>query len=193
MRVSRSATPVLPATPLALAATMPAGVALERATVETPGAPLGTAELPDDPPGTCPVTGPPDPAFVPPAPYPAKPPGQQMFWFGTEKLWTWLPLDGRNMAVRPLQPYDSRVQTKNLLVAKRLLLGSRSQAGTDRSGEAIRHSGSFLLDSAGHQRAHRIPEVIHARGCRHPNANGCWEITGRYKGYELTFVVWVAQ
>jgi hypothetical protein len=36
----------------------------------------------------CPVTLPPDPPFVPPAPYSAQPTGG--FWYGTPRLWTLL-------------------------------------------------------------------------------------------------------
>ena len=40
----------------------------------------------------CPVTRPPNPAFTPPAPYPAPPADE--FWYGTTALWTRLPDDG---------------------------------------------------------------------------------------------------
>jgi len=41
----------------------------------------------DDPPASCRVTTPSDPAFVPPAPYPGKG-ANGNFYFGTAKLWT---------------------------------------------------------------------------------------------------------
>jgi len=44
-------------------------------------------------PNTCPVTKPADESFVPPQPYPAKPSVGQ-FWFGTDRLWTALPVTG---------------------------------------------------------------------------------------------------
>lgn len=42
---------------------------------------------------TCPVTVPPDPAFVPPAPFPASL-HAGTFWYGTRELWTLLPTNG---------------------------------------------------------------------------------------------------
>src|SRR5690242_3754865 len=44
-------------------------------------------------PETCSVTKPADRPFVPPAPYPAKP-SRGQFWFGTDGLWTSLPVIG---------------------------------------------------------------------------------------------------
>ena len=45
-------------------------------------------------PETCPVTKPYQTSlFVPPAPYPAKA-GNGRFWFGTDRLWTGLPVNG---------------------------------------------------------------------------------------------------
>jgi hypothetical protein len=44
---------------------------------------------------TCPITIPPQPVFVPPAPYPAEaPPLYQSVWYGTAELWTMLDTDG---------------------------------------------------------------------------------------------------
>jgi len=42
---------------------------------------------------SCPVTKPADQHYIPPAPYAAKPSLDQ-FWFGTDKLWTALPVAG---------------------------------------------------------------------------------------------------
>ena len=44
-------------------------------------------------PSSCPVTKPTDRAFVPQAPHPAKPSGNQ-FWYGSDRLWTALPVSG---------------------------------------------------------------------------------------------------
>jgi hypothetical protein len=47
-------------------------------------------------PASCPTTRPPDPPFVPPAPYPPTPPSvvDDQFWYGTNQLWTALNTDG---------------------------------------------------------------------------------------------------
>ena len=42
----------------------------------------------------CPVTQPPEAAFVPPEPWPSQPPRENHFWFGDRGLWTSLPADG---------------------------------------------------------------------------------------------------
>lgn len=93
MPFSRSAAVMVLATLLALTCSAMVGITPERASVETPGTPMGTAEVPGSPPETCPVTRPPALTFVPPTPYPVKPPSQREFWFGTEKLWSMLPVD----------------------------------------------------------------------------------------------------
>jgi hypothetical protein len=48
------------------------------------------------PAASCPTTRPPDRPFVPPAPYPRRPPPLhgEVFWYGTARLWTWLEADG---------------------------------------------------------------------------------------------------
>jgi hypothetical protein len=43
----------------------------------------------------CVVTRPPEPTFVPFAPWPAQPPDADRFWFGANGLWAALPRDGR--------------------------------------------------------------------------------------------------
>jgi hypothetical protein len=50
------------------------------------------SEMPQVP-DTCPVTTPADQPFVPPPPYSAKV-GNGRFWFGTDRLWTNLPVNG---------------------------------------------------------------------------------------------------
>src|ERR1700722_8251082 len=45
-------------------------------------------------PESCPATKPSDQPFVPPSPYPARPHYKSSFWFGTDRLWTQLPVNG---------------------------------------------------------------------------------------------------
>ena len=52
-----------------------------------------TAATAGKPPETCPITQPPVKPFVPPSPYSASI-DPHYFWYGTEKLWTSLPVDG---------------------------------------------------------------------------------------------------
>lgn len=76
--------------PTATVISTPVSAATE---TSAPVVPTQTSELP---PASCPITRPPAIPFVPPAPYPPKPPpgyaGQ--FWYGTPELWTMLGSDG---------------------------------------------------------------------------------------------------
>jgi len=63
------------------------------------------------PPGACPVTGPPSPPFVPPSRYPATVgPG---LWFGTEKLWTYLAVDGTWRGCHITNPQTQHSETSS--------------------------------------------------------------------------------
>jgi hypothetical protein len=142
------------------------------------------------PPASCPITHPPGTPFVPPAPYPATPPSTYagQFWYGTADLWTmlrddgtWsdLPLGERGYGQKVFwwrEGYDMVAEPNPELTvsgkrldapAMPLVASSATNAAAD-LGEAM----LVLVE---------IPEP------------GCWEITGLYKGHELSFVVWVAQ
>jgi hypothetical protein len=142
------------------------------------------------PPVSCPVTQPPSQSFVPPSPYPSQT-SHDAFWYGTEKLWTRLPRNGRwnlghytpnDPAFRQKlfwwrQGYDWRSENppKLTVTGKRvdypalpLTTDEHSNAGwTDDADHAFMVTGLF------------IPTV------------GCWQVTGDYKGDKLTFVVLV--
>src|SRR5215472_6616761 len=59
-------------------------------------------------PKSCPITKPPSQPFVPPSPYPGDP-GEDRFWFGTEKLWTHLFVDGTWRGLRTNSGYGDKV------------------------------------------------------------------------------------
>lgn len=139
------------------------------------------------PPAICLVTRPPNPPFVPPSPYPAKF-GPDGFWFGTQKLWTWLPINGEWRGLRSYEPgglsyrqklfwfrqgYNSRTETQPaLVVTGRQLDASEPPLKSDTSNGFT--SYSFMVVGID------IPTL------------GCWEITGEYKGDKLSYVIWVA-
>src|SRR5919108_2216443 len=91
------------------AAVQPADVrALENPTSTILPEPSATAEVteaedvPQDPPASCPVTVPQDPAFIPPAPYDSL--GfEGEFWYGSNSLWTAVRQNGIWEAL-PLNP-----------------------------------------------------------------------------------------
>lgn len=193
MRLIRSATPIVLATLPAFLGSGMAGLTPERRAVMPPITPWATGELADHPlPTTCPVSRPPSRPFVPPAPYAAKPPGDRTFWFGTERLWTELPVDGIWPGLRHYSSttpgYRQKIfwwragyywledPTPSLTVKGRRLDGPAPPFVIPRATNGYREQDvkSFMLVGAD------IP------------THGCWEITGQFKGDKLTFVVWVA-
>src|SRR5713226_10586918 len=66
---------------------------------------------PDGVPDTSPVTKPSDQPFVPPFPKPAKPP-EDSFWFGTDRLWTQLPVNGTWRGLPHYTPNDPTFRQK---------------------------------------------------------------------------------
>ncbi len=151
-----------------------------------------TTEMPDEPPATCLATRPPARPFVPPSPYPAKPPGQGRFWFGTEKLWTALPAEGAWRGLPHYRPTDSSYRQKifwwrkgyhwradptpNLKVSGRRLDAPARPLAVSRATNGYREQDlkSFMVV-----------------GVDFPT-DGCWEVTGQFGDNSLTFVVWVA-
>lgn len=130
----------------------------------------------------CTVTRPPEPAFVPPAPWPIRPPETDRFWFGNADLWTSLPLDGnwRQLALGEKfwwwsQEFDVKEDsTPDLTVIARRLDGDAPNFQVSEATNGYHESINWAM-------------LI---GVELPSP-GCWEFTGQYKGQELSFVVWV--
>jgi hypothetical protein len=147
---------------------------------------------PENVPETCPVTKPYQTSlFIPPPPYAAKP-GNGRFWFGTDRLWTSLPLNGMlkglpvdTSSVRRAfseklfwwrQGYDGHTEPRpKLIVTGKRLDSPAPPLEISRPTTAIMgHSSAMLV------------------GVDFPTV-GCWQITGRYVDDELIFVIWVAR
>jgi hypothetical protein len=139
-------------------------------------------------PASCPTTRPPDPRFVPPAPFPPEPPSVEgdKFWYGTNQLWTWLNADGTWAMARDehglfdksfwwRQGYDWRTETTPTLrvTGRRLDTPATAVTVSDATNGFEESMGAFML-----------------LGLELPAA-GCWELTGHYHGWSLRFVVWV--
>ena len=136
---------------------------------------------------TCPVTRAPQPAFVPPAPYPSQPPPAYVgqFWYGTSDLWTMLEEDGAAWRGFPQggEGYSQKVfwwsasfhaQTESkphLTVTGRRLDGAAGPLGASAATNAVADFGEAMLVGV------TVPTI------------GCWEITGSYRGLALSFVV----
>jgi hypothetical protein len=142
---------------------------------------------------SCPVTQPPLMSFIPPSPYPTELPAGS-FWFGTENLWTNLPMDGTWKGLPHYRPADSAFRNKlfwwhegydwrtdnppNLTVTGRRLDAPAPPLATDE------HANAGWTNDQNH--------AFMVAGIFIPTP-GCWQITGDYKGDRLTFVVLVRQ
>ena len=150
----------------------------------------GTKKL-DSVPEMCPVTKPYQTSlFIPPPPY-ARKAGSGRFWFGTDRLWTSLPVDGmwklllvtshgHPTFVEKLfwwrQGYSALSEPRPKLTVTGKRLDSAAPAlEASRATNAIMEHGSAMLVGVG------FP------------TDGCWQITGHYEDDELTFIIWVAK
>lgn len=134
----------------------------------------------------CPLTIPPEPAFVPPEPYPAEPPDlYQRVWYGTTALWTMIDPEGEVWKNLPDEDGSftektfwwsdayppSEEPSPPITVTGRRLDGPGSlEAGGPAGGGLREDIGSFMLVGI------EIPA-------------GCWELTATYRGAELSYVV----
>jgi hypothetical protein len=151
------------------------------------GAARSVATRPNAAPASCPTTRPPDPPFVPPAPYRSTPPSVEgdKVWYGTNQLWTWLDADGTwemahdehglfDKSFWWRQGYDWRTETMPRLgVTGRRLDASAPAVTVSNATNGFEQSmGAFMLVGL------ELP------------AGGCWELTGYYHGSSLRLVVW---
>ncbi len=149
----------------------------------------------DAPPGSCPVTLPSDATFVPPYPVPTSSVAHFGLAangkFGTEKLWTVLPIDGVWRGPVPRKPGDFaysdklpwfRVHPAFLLNDGPLTITGKRLDGPAPSFIETYEGGGLPLDDN---------NAMIMGGIQIP-VFGCWEITGHYKDQELSFIVWVA-
>jgi hypothetical protein len=128
----------------------------------------------------CPWTEPEDDPFVPPSPYPAEP-SEGFFWYGTDALWTALPVDGNYGERKSVwwsvdfpgggaeETPDIRVEwrAKGLATPVRTSQGPGTNAYTDADG--------WLMIADGFD----------------PRTPGCWEVTATYKGATLSYVYYL--
>lgn len=143
--------------------------------------------LPQFPPDDCPITLPPDPAFVPPEPYPTTAPYGE-FWYGTNELWTALQPDGHWYAL----PHNGKGYVQKVFFWREGYdMTSEQQPEITLSGRRLDGDGPVFEETGGTNGYHGDMGQFMLTGVAVPTA-GCWEITGFYRKTSLSFVVWVA-
>jgi hypothetical protein len=169
-----------------------AASASERVDVSTPGSALRLRPASSAYTNTCPVTVPPQSAFVPAEPYPPEPPFEAV-WYGTNELWTYLDPNGAVWRDLPVGD-DGSVGDKTLWFSDSF----STAEGEDFSGDgditvtAARLDGSAptVVEEGGVPSFNRDIKNFMLVGLVLPEP-GCWEVTARYQGTELTYVLQV--
>ena len=154
---------------------------------EAPSAAISTGLALNDASNNCPVTQPPELPFTPPSPYSQHAPGNN-FWYGTDSLWTAVPENGVWSAL----PHNPAGYTQKVLWWR------KGYSPTDEPEPQLFVTGRRLdapapplnVSKATNAYALEIGSAMLV-GVDFPTL-GCWEITGRYAGIELSFVVRVA-
>lgn len=136
-------------------------------------------------PATCPVTRPPNPPFVAPLPYPPSFTDKKDFWYGTPSLWTLLTVPdlrgrcgvGPTCYTTKLIYWSSFFDWRRELEPELVVTARR----LDRRGSLV---------STEHANAVFVPRTTPGMmtGIDIPTA-GCWELTARYRGHTLSYVV----
>jgi hypothetical protein len=151
---------------------------------------VGQSPKPSD---SCPVTKPPLMAFSPPSPYPAELPANS-FWFGTENLWTILPMDGTWKGLPHYLPTDSAFRNKLFWWHEGYDWRTESVPNLEVTGRRLDAPASPLTmdEHANNGWTNDSQHPFMVVGIFIPTP-GCWQITGDYKSNRLTFVVFVRE
>lgn len=151
----------------------------------------GTSD-PDRVPESCPVTKPYQTSlFVPPLPYRAKAP-TGTFWFGTDRLWTQLPVTGTWRGLPHYTPNDPTFRQKLFFGREGYDWHTEPEPRLTVTGKRLDSPAPPLLSDQANNGWVKPEQQFMVTGINFPTL-GCWEITGRYQDDKLTFVVWVAK
>src|ERR1700742_245465 len=136
----------------------------------------------------CPVTRPGSPPFVPPAEYAFKTPNPSFSAYGSDGLWTQLQVDGKWVAFgkdgdgwvyqNKLTFWHKGFDWHNETEPKLVVTGKRLDGNAPTV--TVDHANAVFIpnrDAAGMMMLFAVPTI------------GCWEVTARYEGNELSFVV----
>ena len=149
--------------------------------------PTDTANITENPPNTCPVTKPPDPAFIPPESFPTNPPGTDS-WYGGDAFWTTVTQNGVWYAL----PHNTEGYTQKVFWwSNGYSFTKEPEPNLTVTGQRLDGNAPALhVSKASNAEAGDIGSAMLV-GVDIPTL-GCWEITGEYKDAKLSFVVWVA-
>lgn len=137
------------------------------------------------PPVSCPVTVRPAHAFTPPSPYEVD---TNAFWWGTEKLWTFLYEPG-SWGWQPRKPGQYSLTAKLFWMSTSHDPKTEPHPQLRVTGRRLDGNAPPLFVTTAHN-TFAEPAAAMGDGVYVPTP-GCWEITGQYKGEKLSFVVWV--
>jgi hypothetical protein len=153
--------------------------------VTTPGRSDIAAAIP---PQDCPLTQAPQTAFNPPPPYPPDAPSANEFWYGSNALWTAVP----NSGVWSDLPLNSDGYTQKIFWwSEKFSIRDEPEPDLAVSGRRLDAQAAPLNVSRATNAFAGDIKTAMLVGVDFPTT-GCWEITGVYKGAELSFVIWIA-
>ena len=142
-----------------------------------------------DPPVDCDVTLPSEGSFVPTSPLPVGLAANQ-FWFGTEKLWARLPIDGIWWGSIPRKRGDFVYDDKFFWL--RAYPGfSKKDAWLTIEGKRLDGQAPTFTESYHHYASDRTDDNMMIVGGMSIPVFGCWRIMARYSDQDLSFTVWV--
>jgi len=142
-----------------------------------------------DPSAACPITKP-QPAFVPPPRFRVTPSPVTQAWYGSAELWTALDKDGETWHGLP-RSSDGSFGQKTFWWSESFSVGAEPEPAISVEGRRLDRVGPTF--HAGDPGTNAMFDGMSSMlvGVDVPTS-GCWELTGRYRGAQLSYVVWVA-
>jgi hypothetical protein len=150
----------------------------------------GTA-FPANAPESCAVTKPYDRPFVPPFQLKEKQ-DANLFWFGTDRLWTRLPSNGTWSGLPHYTSGDPTFRQKLFFGRQGFDAHQEPLPRLTVIGRRLDSPAPPLLADRATSGWTRPDDQFMVVGINFPTL-GCWQITGRYEDDQLTFVVWVSE
>jgi hypothetical protein len=145
-------------------------------------------------PETCPVTKPEAQTFIPPSPYPPEA-GPGEFWFGTEKLWTMLPVNGTWKGLPHYRPTDSSFRQKMFWSREGYDWHAEPYPALTVTGRRVDGPAPPFMSPPANNGYTSYSSMVVGLDI---STLGCWELTGHYRNpdltvTDLTFVILVTQ